>query len=809
VIAYWRRNGLPTVATFAAFFAIALCSLLFTKVFGRVAAVWPANAFLLVTLLRAPPESRLPRAIAAWVANVTADLLTGDRLISAVMLSSLNLLEAGLCAYALRRWVGEALDLSVPRHLLRFIPVALAVPLATAVPAGVFIVSEGLGAPAETFIGWWSAKALGLLIFAPAALILSQGAGRELLGPALIRRTLVMAGVLLAGLSITFLQTRLPFFFLVPPILVLVTFQLGLAGAAWAILITALFSMIALFNGLGPTMLVAHGLGPRVQMLQLFLAFMVVTTLPLVAVLTNRRRLEHELHRERDASKDLANALAEARTISRMADQMAGVGYWTFRPDTGERTWSEEMYTHFGFENDGCIPNSEIALDRYHPEDRAIAAEFVGETLQTGENSSALRLNVGGEFKRVMVRAQRVTTPDNSTLFLGTITDITATHRAEMAMAESEARYRELADLVPDMVVRMTAGRLTYASPACREYGYEPQDLVGRSILEFVHPDDHPDVVERARATFGGVPLDPQIRRTMRIRTASGDWVRVEGNPRQVRNSDGEVTEVINVFRNVTAQHGLELQLREARLVAERAAQTKADFMSNMSHELRTPLTAIVGFAGLLKLSGGLDDKQTIFADRIDKSGKTLLRLVNDILDFSKIEADGVVLEAVAVDLGEVTAEALSLVSAQAEGKGLRLEVDLGSAAAPFLGDTVRLRQVLVNLLGNAVKFTDRGQVALTVRKTGKDTLRFAVTDTGAGIAPERTSEIFDRYIQADGSTTRTHGGTGLGLAICKGLVEAMGGEIGVESVPGKGSTFWFTIRAPTVARTARVRSVA
>ena len=936
--AFWRRNALAAAATFAGFFAIALCSLLFTKIFGRVAAVWPANAFLLVMLLKARPESRLTQAAAAWLANVAADLVTGDRLISAMVLSSLNVAEAGASVLALQRSVRSALDLSVPKHLLSFIAVALIVPVATAAAASLFLLSEGIGTSAETFVDWWIADALGLLIFAPAAMILLQGAGRDLVAPEMIKRTLLNAGLLAVGLSITFLQARFPFLFLVPPILVLVTFQLGLAGAAWAMLVTALFSMIALFNGLGPTTLVSYDVGTRVHVLQLFLAFMVVTTLPLSAVLTNRRRLERDLQAERDASKELANSLAEARTISQMAEHMAGVSYWVHRPDTGETVWSKQMYTHYGLEDDGRVPDFSSLLERFHIDDRADVEKFALRSLRTGEEYSLeLRLTYGETIKWVMVRTRRETLPGGSVALLGTMVDVSATHQAADALVESEARYRLLADTTSDVVLKVDLDQtIQYISPSVLRYGYRPEDLVGLNGMALVHPDDVPNLRQVIGSVLSGGQLDPALDNSYRLATADGQyvwfennpalvrdaagapiavisqlrdiserraataalaesefrhrlvaesatdivsrmgldgrvkyfspsvteitgyavaevtgasmipllhpddieatlsayrdliagkqlgkrlsyrirhkdgrWIWLEGSPTLVHDATGAPSEIIDIRRDVTAKVLLEAELHEARRVAERAAQTKADFMSNMSHELRTPLTSIIGFAGLLKLSSGLDNKQNMFAERIDKSGKTLLRLVNDILDFSKIEADGVVLEAVDVDLRDVTDEALTLVSAQADAKGLDMKVDLGTSPASFLGDAVRLRQVLVNLLGNAVKFTDQGHVELTVRKTGKGMLRFAVTDTGAGIAPDRAAEIFDRYTQADGSTTRTHGGTGLGLAICKGLVEAMGGEIGVESAPGSGSTFWFTIRVPAVSRTARVRAVA
>ena len=251
-----------------------------------------------------------------------------------------------------------------------------------------------------------------------------------------------------------------------------------------------------------------------------------------------------------------------------------------------------------------------------------------------------------------------------------------------------------------------------------------------------------------------------------------------------------------------------------ARRAAEAASKAKSEFLARMSHEIRTPMNGVLGMTELLLESARLHEEERHYAETIYSSGESLLEIINGLLDFSKVEAGKMELDESPLKLRRIVQDNLDLVAEAARRKGLQLTVDLAPEANSVVyGDGMRLRQVLLNLLGNAVKFTDRGEIALRVECTDSDKemidFRFSIRDTGKGIKAENQASIFELFSQEDGSTTRRFGGTGLGLAICKQLVELMGGEIGVSSVPDQGSTFWFAVRlrrADAIAEPLRIQ---
>jgi PAS domain S-box-containing protein len=368
-------------------------------------------------------------------------------------------------------------------------------------------------------------------------------------------------------------------------------------------------------------------------------------------------------------------------------------------------------------------------------------------------------------------------------------------------LSESEARYRLLAERSPDIIIRYdTAGVIEYISPAAANYGYEPASLVGRDLAFLLEPDERPRNEAFLADLAAGRPTPTGPDNVWRTIGADGAALAFEGARTILYDDDGHVIGAVAALRDVTQRVELEDELRARRAEAEAANEAKSQFLANMSHEIRTPLTGVVGFARILQAMADLPDEAQAHVTRIAKSGEALLSVVNDILDFSKLEAGQMELDPQPFELATFLDETVDLVRPRAVEKGLTLRLELPPDVPAFLSaDAARLRQVLLNLLTNAVKFTAAGGVAV-VAAYDAGRLKVEVTDSGPGIPPDAARRLFLRFSQVDDSNTRAHGGSGLGLAICKGLVEMMGGEIGLQSLPHHGSTFWFTIPAAPVA---------
>jgi PAS domain S-box-containing protein len=384
---------------------------------------------------------------------------------------------------------------------------------------------------------------------------------------------------------------------------------------------------------------------------------------------------------------------------------------------------------------------------------------------------------------------------DGPDMLYGTVIDISERRRAEEALRRSERRYRLLFERNLSGVFRCTMeGEILDCNDAfAKIFGFgSPDEARGRNLQAF-----YPGGVGRER-------IVALLREHRALSNLDLDLNRRDGTPVWIRENvtlttgpDGE--EVIEgTMMDITDRKRAEAELQKAKDVAEAASRAKGEFLANMSHEIRTPMNGIIGMTGLA-LETSLTPEQREYLQMVRDSAETLLSLIGDILDFSKIEAGKLEIEAVDFDLVAAVRNTVELVSVGARAKGIEVRWSIGEdVPAELNGDPVRFRQILTNLLGNAVKFTERGSVSVRVEKTaayaGRVFLKCLVSDTGIGIPLDKQDRLFKSFTQLDGSTTRRYGGTGLGLAITRQLVEMMGGEVWVESQEGAGSAFYYTL---------------
>ncbi len=376
-----------------------------------------------------------------------------------------------------------------------------------------------------------------------------------------------------------------------------------------------------------------------------------------------------------------------------------------------------------------------------------------------------------------------------------------AKSRAEGRAAARAIRLRDraLASITSAVsIVDPRAGSILYANSGFESMsGYSAAELVGRPYNLLNGPSTDPASIRQIDdALAGGEDIDITLHNYYRDGTAF--WNRIRFSP--VKDDAGHVDYFVSVADDVTDKIAADAELIRAKIAAERHAQTTSRFMANMSHEIRTPMNGVMGMTGLL-LDSNLSEEQRDYAETIHKCADGLLSMINEILDFSRIDSGSVQLESLPFDLSQCIESAMDLVASSASRKSVNLEYLLDPGVPKcVIGDLTRVRQVLINLLANAVKFTSEGGVLLSASGSrlegGRWSLHLAVKDTGIGIPPDRLEAIFQPFEQADNSSTRRFGGTGLGLAICKSLVEMMGGRMWVESQIGIGSTFHFTISA-------------
>ena len=530
---------------------------------------------------------------------------------------------------------------------------------------------------------------------------------------------------------------------------------------------------------------------------------------------------------DRVAERTATAEQAQQRLLN-ITDSISGLVYeYRRRADGGHSA----PFVSSGVEQLLGLPRATVAgdVDRFFalvlPEDLPAYAEDIQRSADQGVDHRyifRIRHAASGEVRWMLTSARAPQRDDDGTMiWRGYVIDITdqkqleaELHRTRDLAEVSRRRISEMADNVPGVVYRCRLDAswtmLFISSGVTLLTGHPASDFIGnavRSYASVIHPDD---LAEVDRVVNGAVEARQPYAMEYRVIDRQGGvrWVLERG--RASFDADGVAEYLDGSVTDISEQKQLSKALTEARDLAAEASKTKSEFLANMSHEIRTPMNAIIGLSHLA-LKTSLDKRQHDYVTKIHNSAQSLLGIINDILDLSKIEAGKLGIENTEFDLLEVLDNLASLISVKAEEKGLEFLISAAPGLPYFLiGDPLRLGQILLNLAGNAVKFTAQGQVMVSVtevpgsRSDSLVGLRFAVSDTGIGLTEEQRGRLFQAFSQADASTTRKYGGTGLGLTISKQLAELMGGEIGVDSVSGEGSTFWFTVTAGIAAERRR-----
>ncbi len=512
----------------------------------------------------------------------------------------------------------------------------------------------------------------------------------------------------------------------------------------------------------------------------------------------------------------------------RLALDSTQIGIFEWSVAAGHVYYSPGLWAMLGFEH-GRMPSTvEAWQSLVHPEDLPLYRRRTESQLSGIATFIEPEYRVrsrSGDWRWVYTRSKSVaTSPDGRpTRIIGTVQDITARREAEFALRESQAEARKLSLVASKtdnpVLIGSADGRIEWVNEAfCRVMEYSLDEVIGKNPAHFmIGPDTKPRTVVRIRAAMAkGQSISTDVVNYSK----SGRKYHLHVEIQPVRGTNGRVENFIAVETDITARVETEAQLRRAKTEADDASRAKSEFLASMSHEIRTPMNGVIGMTSLL-METKLNVEQRDYINTIRTSGEALLTIINDILDFSKIESGKMELERTAFELALCVEEALDLFALQASAKNLDLVYHIApDVPAWILGDVTRLRQVLVNLVNNAVKFTPGGSIALEVRRVVREPdplsfepvvphdpahtmLEFTVRDTGIGIPADRVGRLFKAFSQVDSSTTRKYGGTGLGLAICQRLCELMGGAIRVQSAPGAGSEFIFTIQtepAPVLA---------
>ncbi len=498
--------------------------------------------------------------------------------------------------------------------------------------------------------------------------------------------------------------------------------------------------------------------------------------------------------------KNAEQAVKESKEKLKEAQKIAQLGHWELDIINNKLTWSDEIYRIFDLKPQEFAATYETFLDNIHPDDRDKVNQAYTNSLKTQtpyEIEHRLLLK-SGKIKYVLEKCKTKYDKSGNPLHsLGTVSDITIQKENEKALKESKEKYRLLTEIMKDVVVKIsTTGKLLYVSPSVEKFsGYKPEEEIENDILKYFAVEK--DYLQALKLLAEVIKTHKSGNFEFLFKSKNKKPFPVEHTFVPLINNN-KVYAIQMVLRDITERKNAEEALKISKEKAEESDRLKSAFLANMSHEIRTPMNAILGFAGFLKKPTLSPAKRERFVNIINNSGNHLLNLINDIVDISKIDAGQMTIIETECKLNEFLFEIYQFFYSLAAQKNEQLEIilhkGLPNGSDTIKTDTTRLRQILINIIGNAVKFTPLGSIEIGYSINSDNMIEFSVKDTGIGISKKDLPVIFKRFRQADETSTRKYGGTGLGLAISKACADLLNGKIWVSSELNKGSTFYFTI---------------
>lgn len=785
------------------YFLITLASLGVSRLSGEMVNLWFANAFALVFLIFSSKKNSIALLGCVALAILIAHLALGDTLQHAFTVIPAHLLELAIAAYLIHRTNSAEKFSEDPENLIRFLFFAIFIPclVGATVADGISI-----GMPSYSWWSWFAGIAIATLGSLPFAMLLMRMGWRALFQRIHFQQSLPWVAAIICINIFSLMRLPYPFIYVLAPLTiaaVIVNFEM----------MTMLVCLSTIVSG--TTIAIGRFVSDHLAdgtVWQIYLPFSLTIMSPLImAVGMNQGRLRDEARRKAELA--LEQSTQDLRTIIDHTPAM--IGYWDkdLKNRFGNRAYGEWFGVTQEQMHDRHIREI-IGEERYAKNLPYIEAALRGES-PVFERSITDR---SGTSRHVLASYVPDIVEGETKGFYAFVNDITSLVNAQREQSVAQTQLQSVIDAASEFSIIATAldGTIkVFSAGAERMLGYRASEIVDKTTPLILHLSE--EIAARKKELKLDMAISEFAVFTAKIAENQADvheWTyrRKDGSCLPIRlvvtamhDENGAVSGYLGIAKDISQQRMLQISLVKAKEQAEAASHAKSEFVANMSHEIRTPLNAVLGMAHLLA-NTSLSNEQRDYLGMIQVSGSSLLGIINDILDFSKIEAGRMDMVFEPFSLSDVLSAVANIMMVNAGEKDLELAVGVTPGVPPkLIGDALHLQQVLINLVSNAIKFTEYGEVSLLVECDGVSSdnwmnVRFIVNDTGIGIEKEQQEKVFSAFSQADSSTTRRFGGTGLGLAICKRLVALMKGTIQLQSKLGVGSKFEITLPMQVVS---------